>query len=320
MKRALLCAALLIGCSAGAGEDAPVDAASSATPVRVAEVTRGDVAVTVSGPGRIQALRELRIRAPFTGQLAALDVADGDAVASGGAIGAVVSQNSHAALQGAKAMLSSARSESEQRDASRALELAQAGLVRQVLRAPAAGIVLSHRANAGDFVSEGDEIATIADASSLAFVAQIGQSDLREIRPGAAAAIEMASEPQPLGGSVHGVLPTASAENLSASVRIDLAPGPANLHVGLFGTARITVAERRDVLLVPQSAVLRDDITGASRVAVVDQNTAHWIPVTPGATAGELLEVESVALQAGARVVVSGQVGLPEGARVRVES
>jgi RND family efflux transporter MFP subunit len=320
VRRAILCAALLIGCSAGADEDGPVGGASAATPVRVAEVTRGDATVTVSGPGRIQALRELHIRAPFTGQLAALDVGDGDTVASGGAVGTIVSQNSHAALQGAKAMVSSARSESEQRDATRALELAEAGLVRQVLRAPAAGVVLSHRANAGDFVSEGDEIATIADAASLAFVAQIGQSDLREIRPGAAAVVEMASESAPLTGTVHGVLPTPSAENLSASVRIDLAPQPSHLQVGLFGTARITVAEHRGVLLVPASAVLRDDITGASRVAIVEGGAVHWLAVTPGAAAGGLLEVESPALQVGARVVVSGQVGLPEGARVQVES
>jgi multidrug efflux system membrane fusion protein len=233
----------------------------------------------------------------------------------------VVSQNSHAALEGAKAMVAGARTPEEKADAARALELAQAGLVQQVLRTPAAGVVLSHKANAGDFVSEGDEIATLAEAGSLVFVAQIGQSDLRAIHPGAEATVELAAEGKALPGVVHGALPAASSENLSVPVRIDFAGSTRDVRVGLFGTARITVEEHRDVLMVPQSALLRDDVSGVSRVALIaPEGAVHWVVVTPGAVARDLVEVDAPALAPGSRVVVSGQVGLPEGARVRVES
>jgi RND family efflux transporter MFP subunit len=323
-----LALALLAGCSghedaAPGAETANADAAdpASATPVRVTEVVLGTIELTVSGTGRTEALRALRIRAPFTGRLVSLEVADGDRVRKGDAIGAIVAQNSDAALEGARAMLAAARTEPERSDAARAVELAQSALVRHPLRAPAAGVVLSHTSSAGDFVSEGDEIATIADGSSVVFVAQVVQSDLREIEPGQPAEIEISAQSEPLAGVVHGVLPTASSENLNAAVRVDFQPRAEPLAVGLFGTARITVAEHRDVLIVPTSAVLRDDVTGISRAAVLAADgTIHWIEVTAAARQADRVEVTGPGLAAGARVVVSGQMGLPEGARVRIES
>jgi RND family efflux transporter MFP subunit len=323
VRRALSIALLLLAaCNAGSSEEETAAAPASleaATPVRAAEVTRGTVTVHVGGPGRTQALREVHVRAPFTGQLVALDVNDGDTVRAGAEIGAIVAQNSHAALEGAKAMVGSARTDAEKADAARALELAQANLVRQVLRTPAGGVVLSHKANAGDFVTEGDEIASLADASSIAFVAEIAQHDLPDIHPGAAATVELASARAPLAGIVHGLLP-AGAESPSVPVRIDFAR-PGDARVGLFGTAAIVVAEHRDALLVPAAALLRDDVSGVSRIGVIaDGGVLHWVAVTSGALADDQVEVAAPGLEAGARVAVSGHVGLPEGARVRVQS
>jgi RND family efflux transporter MFP subunit len=324
VKAQVLLLTLLLGCSRSASDAPatdPAPVAREATPVRVAEVMRATLFVTVSGPGRTAALREVRVRAPFTGRLVALSIADGDTVQSGAPIGTLVAQSSDAALEGARAMLSAARSEQERVDARRALELAESGLVRQPLRAPAAGVVLSHAANAGDFVAEGDEIATVADASSVVFVAQLSQSDLRGILPGQAAVVELAAESQAVPGLVHGVLPTASAENLNAPVRIDFSPARRDLRVGLFGTARITVGQHRDVLVVPASAVLRDDVTGVARAATLtEQGVVRWVEVTIAARQGDALEVSAPALQPGVRVIVSGHVGLPEGTRVRIES
>lgn len=323
MRAWSLLLAVLLGCSSGASDTSTADAVPErreATPVRVAEVMRATVSLTVSGPGRTEALRAVRIRAPFTGRLVALSIADGDMVRSGATIGSLVSQTSEAALEGARSMLSAATTTQQRADAARALELAEAGLVRQPLRAQAAGVVLSHAADAGDFVSEGDEIATVADASSISFVAQLSQSDLRAVRRGQDVEVELAAERQPAPGVVHGALPTASAENLNAPVRIDFVPPRRDLHVGLFGTARITVAQHRDVLIVPAAAVLRDDVTGVERAALItDDSLVRWVEVTTAVREGDALEVSAPTLHAGAVVIVSGHVGLPEGARIRVE-
>jgi multidrug efflux pump subunit AcrA (membrane-fusion protein) len=123
----------------------------------------------------------------------------------------------------------------------------------------------------------------------------------------------------PLAGRVHGILPAASSENLSAPVRIDLASSPGG--IGLFGTARIAVGERRDVSAIPEAAVLRDDVYGTARVAFVtaDRRT-HWVTVTTGTVQDGMVEIVAPPLAPGATVIVAGQVGLPEGTPVRPRS
>jgi RND family efflux transporter MFP subunit len=286
----------------------------------VAEVIDTTLTETVTGPGRTQALKQTRVRAPFAGTLLSLRVADGDPVAAGQVVGTMISRNSAAARSGARAMLEAARTPEESSDARRAVEIAAQNLVAAPLRAPEPGVVITHAAGEGDLVNEGDDIVTIAVAGSVAFVAQVVQSDLPRVRAGQAATIELAARAQPLRGVVHAILTAASSENLSASVRIDFTGGDAPVEVGLFGTARIAVGVRPHVIVVPAAALLRDDVYGTSRVAVVGEDgTAHWVEVTPGLEADGRVEITAPPLAVHSRVVVSGQVGLPDSAHVRVE-
>lgn len=323
---ALLAAAALAasGCRAGAHEgaaaaEAPKTEATPATaavPVRVAAIERVRLADEVVAPGKTAALVQEKIRAPFAGTLTELSVTDGDRVRKGQTLGAVVSRDSEAALAGAREMERRASSEAEKADAARAVALAERGLVRSAFAAPADGVVLAHAAARGDRVSEDQEILTIADAASVAFLADVPQSDLARVRPGQPATIEISGRPGRVAGRVHDVLPAASPSDFTAPVRIDL-PGLDGVPpLGLFGTARIAVAEVRDAVVVPESALLRDDLRGTARIALVENGRARWVPVTPGLRSRGLVQIAAPELPPEARVVVSGQVGLPEGAAV----
>jgi hypothetical protein len=72
--------------------------------------------------------------------------------------------------------------------------------------------------------------------------------------------------------------------------------------------------------VVPRAAVLRDDITGSTRVATVTPDgKAHWIEVRTGLSDGAVTEILAHALVVKQAVIVSGQTGLPEGAAVVVQ-
>ena len=328
MTRWIVVAALLAGCG---GREQPRDSATAqgdtssggaATPVNTAAIRLATLAITVRAPGHTDVLRPLHVRAPFSATVATLHVADGDRVPRGATLGTLVSRNSAAALDGARAMLAAARTEAERQDAQRAVELATRGLVEVPLHASEAGVVVSHAANAGDLVTEGDDILVIAPAGAVAFIAQVVQTDLPRVQPGQRVAVDLAARAQPLVGTVHGILPAASAENLSAPVRIDFVTGGGPIGTGLFGTARIAVGERRQVPVVPEAALLQDDVYGTTQVAIVGpapDRHAHWVRVTPGVRDGGLVEILSPSLPPGTIVIVSGQVGLPEGAAVRVQ-
>ncbi len=319
--RILLPGVLLLGPACREHEtDPPPNKAAAppavAVPVRIASVTRRTLADTVAAPGHTAALAQQKIRAPFAGTLVELSVTDGDRVHEGQAVGAILSRDSEAALAGARDMERQARTDAERSDAARAVALAEKGLVRAAIVAPADGTVVAHGAVRGDRVSEDQDILTLADTASWAFLADVVQSDLARIRPGQAASIDLAGRSGQVSGTVHDVLPGANAADFTVPVRVDLHGLASPPPIGLFGTARITVAERRDVPVVPEAALLRDDVTGAARIAVVDRGRAHWLDVTPGLRADGVVEISAPRLEAGQTVVVSGQVGLAEGTLV----
>jgi RND family efflux transporter MFP subunit len=294
----------------------------AATPVHMAVVQRGDIAITVSGPGRTDALEFQNVRAPFTGIVTSVRYNVGDHVGSGQVVASIVNQPSQAALIGAQAMVSSASTAAQRSDAERALVLAKQNLVTTQLRAPRGGVVVSRGASQGDLVSQGDSILDIASANSIVFVARIAQTDLTQIRSGQSVRLTLPGQLGPVPGIVHGLMPADSNGSMAVPVRIDVSrniqAAGVPVQTGLFGTAEITVGQKFGVPIVPATAVLRDDITGISRVAVVsDKDRVHWVTVSVGVTQGGNVEIVSPALVAGQRVIVSGLVGLPEGSKVR---
>lgn len=318
MKRSLLVLVLCFAaCRAKPAAEVPASAApAAAIPVRVAPASRATLADVVSGPGRTAALAQQKVRAPFAGTLIELSAADGDRVRRGDPLGTIVSRDSEAALAGAHQMERDAKTDTEKQDAARALALAERGLVRAAITAPSDGLVLTHAAAGGDRLAQDQEILTIADASSVVFLVDVIQSDLGRVHAGQPVLIEVPGQPARFGGTVHGVLPGANASDFTVPVRVNLRAVSGVPPLGLFGTARITVAEHRDATVVPDAAIVRDDLAGTSRIALVQNGRAHWIDVTPGLRAAAGTQITAPALPAGQSVVVAGQVGLPEGAAV----
>jgi len=320
----LLLAAACRGGSESKAKEAPDPSSqgtpSAPTPVLVAAVTHATLPLTVSAPGRTAALTQQKLRAPFTGTLTELKVVDGDPVSRGQVLGTIVARESEAALSGAREMLRQAATPAEKSDAERALALAQKNLVRKALIASWDGAVIAHTASAGDRVTEDQEILTISDASSLVFLADVPQSDLPRVRPGQKATVELAGGHAPVTGAVHSVLPGANPADFTGQVRVDLRGASLTGPIGLFGTARILVGERTGVAVVPDAAVLRDDVSGVSRACLVISGKAHWIDVTAGIKDSGRTEIVSPPLADGQAVIVSGLVGLPEGKNVSVES
>ena len=275
------------------GEDATV-------PVRVAVATRETVRVTVSGPGHTDATEQQKVSAPFRGTIKSLLVVDGDHVKTGQIVGSIMAQNSEAAIAGAEAMLRGARTPAEKQDGERAVTIARQGAVAAPLRVPESGVVVSHGASEGDLATDQQPILSIAAIDSIVFVASIAQTDLGKVRPGESVTMNLASQTAALQGRVHGILPTASPGDLRAPVRIDFVPAQASLQLGLFGTVRIIVEERPEAVVVPTSAILRDDVHGTTRVAFVDASDhAHWRDVMPGVVQGDETQLVAPALTGG---------------------
>lgn len=296
--------------------DSASAASSAATPVTMAQVARRTLDVTVNGPGVIDAAEDERVRAPFEGVLTALTPHVGDHVAAGEVIGRMVALNSEAAWRGAHQMEAAARTAAERAEAKRAVEVAEANLVQMPIAAPRAGVVIAQSSAAGERLAQGDSIVSIAVTGQIVFFADIAQQDLAAVHGGETARVALNARPGWVAGTVHTVLPSDTGQMASMRVRIDL-PASAPVTVGLFGMATVVTAEHANALVVPAQALVRDDITGVTKIALVDaHDIAHWTVVTPGIVDSAWAEILRPALSAGQRVITSGAVGLPDSTRV----
>ncbi len=107
--------------------------------------------------------------------------------------------------------------------------------------------------------------------------------------------------------------PAVDPTTTSASVRLAFTTGT-NLPAGTPVQVEIAGEEHQDAVVVPAAAVVQEG--PQTFVYTVDaQNKAHRVEVRLGITTGPDAEVLA-GIAAGARVVVQGQNGLPDGAAV----
>ncbi|HEY8312407.1 MAG TPA: HlyD family efflux transporter periplasmic adaptor subunit [Gemmatimonadaceae bacterium] len=297
--------------------DSTAKQASAATPVTMGRVMSRTLEVTVIAPGVLDVGEDVRVRAPFNGVLSAVTVNVGDVVAAGQRIGSIIAENSDAALRGAGAMVAGATTSAEKSAATRALQVARENLVTAPLRVEKSGVVIARPASTGERVLQGDSIVSVAATGRMIFLADVAQTDLMRVRPGQRARITLAARTGSVPATVHGVMPSDTGSLAAMRVRLDLVPRSTPPTVGMFGSATIVVAQRTNATVVPKAALVRDDITGVTKIALVDaQNVAHWTEVTPGVVDSAWAEILRPQLVVGQRVVTTGMAGLPDSTRV----
>lgn len=315
------------GCHRGSGSGKDTTAADSttadsgganaATPVTMGRVSTRTLDITVSGPGVVDVGEDVRVRAPFNGVITGISVNLGDRVRAGQSVGTIIAENSDAALRGARAMASSARTPDERASAARALQVAQANLVTAPLPVDRSGVVIARVASTGERVLQGDSIVSVAATNQMIFLADVAQADLARVHSGERARVVLASRVGTIPAVVHGIVPSDTGSLAAMRVRLDLDRASTPPTVGLFGSATIVVGQHANATVVPAAALVRDDITGVTRIALVDaRDIAHWVNVTVGVTDSAWAEILQPSLPLNERVITTGMAGLPDSTRV----
>lgn len=195
--------------------------------------------------------------------------------------------------------------------------------VEDVLRAPAAGRVLTiHRRSAGH-VSPGEPLMEVGDTDRIEVAADVLSQDAVRIRPGAAVLLDQWGGERPLEAVVTRVDPQGvtqvsalGVEERRVRVVADITSPPAEyqgLGPGFRVLARFIVWEAPNVLRVPTAALFRHDDGWA--VFVVEGGRARLRPVTVGREAGLAAQVVG-GLEEGEIVIVHPGNEVEDGARV----
>ncbi|HYK41214.1 MAG TPA: efflux RND transporter periplasmic adaptor subunit [Thermoanaerobaculia bacterium] len=156
------------------------------------------------------------------------------------------------------------------RDLTRKGRVATANVtIESIIRAPAAGTILTRVVNPGDPVTPltsyqpGTELATIADMSDLIFKGTVDEIDVGKLRVGLPARIKVGALPTDVvTGSVSRIAPQAQQKEGATLFDIEIELNPSNkivLRAGYSANADLIIREKKDVLVLPERVVIFED-------------------------------------------------------------
>jgi membrane fusion protein, copper/silver efflux system len=190
---------------------------------------------------------------------------------------------------------------------------------RLTITAPVGGVIAELSAREGMTVMSGAPLFRINGLGTVWVNAEVPESQAGFVRPGNVVEARTTAWPDTVfKGRVSAILPEVNAGTRTLKARVEVANPGARLVPGMFAKVDFTPTNRKEVLLVPTEAVIR---TGTRNVVIVAQGNAGFTPVDVdvGVEANGQTEIRK-GLQAGQKVVVSGQFLLDSEASLRAST
>ena len=287
------------------------------------------------------------------GRITSRSVSVGDSVAAGQTIATLDAADLELAVHSARAELSRAKAqlenagateqrkrtlirsdgttqatldsaEQERAAAEASVARAEASLTKAIeqlgytqLKADFAGVVTAVAAEAGQVVSPGQSVITIARPDIREAVLDIGSDVPIALNVGLPFIVGLQLMPAlQMRGEVREIAPEADPATRMRRIRIALSNPPESVRLGSTVTARLA-AEQDSCLRVPASSILTGN--GESSVWVVDASTSTVSLRKVGLSRDEAGFCARDGLAAGTRVVTAGIHSLKQGQQVRLE-
>lgn len=264
-----------------------VEPASEKVPVEVLveQVTRGHIAKTISFTGNIVGQEQVNVH-PIeeTGRLTRYLVKEGDRVSRGEPIALV--DRSITGMEFKPARITS----------------------------PISGVVGMLYLDKGAMISPQIPVAMIVDMDKVKVEIRVVERDLPVIHTGQRARVRVDAYPDTtFSGELSRLSPVVDPLSKSARGEIMVNNPHRLLKPGGFAKVDVVVEEHKDVLVVPEKAIL--ERAGKEILFVDDGDHAREVEVETGLAEGGVVEVVK-GLEGGELVIVLGNYGLRDGAKI----
>jgi multidrug efflux pump subunit AcrA (membrane-fusion protein) len=173
---------------------------------------------------------------------------------------------------------------------------------------------LNHQS--GDYVQDGEQLAVISDRSSFVFLLDLpyelrpfvlDQHNVQLILP----------DGQKLNGTIGPVMPTVDSASQTQNVVIRVNTTQA-IPENLIAKVRVTRSAKSKTLSLPKAAILTDETESDFWVMkMIDSSTAIKVPIKKGMETGDRVEILSPLFSPDDRILISGNYGLPDTAKVK---
>jgi membrane fusion protein (multidrug efflux system) len=183
------------------------------------------------------------------------------------------------------------------------------------VKAPFPGTVGRRQVSRGEFVQVGQPLFELVALDPVEVEFHVAERDSARVDEGQTVEVHVAPYPdEAFHGTVRTISPTIDARTRTLRVEAEIPNPDGRLRPGLFARVDLGVAQRADVMLVPEEAVLqRADGQIVYRTGV--DNRVERVAVTTGEHHEGLVEIAS-GLRPSDAVVTRGQAALVDGSRV----
>ncbi len=304
--------------------------------VEVAKIAAADFSDEASAVGNLKSNESVVMRPETAGRIAAVNFKDGAIVGKGAVLVSLDAAIPEAELQQARANLALARSNHKRNQEllekkfvtaqaldnsaatlkvqEAAVQLGEAKVGRMRIKAPFNGMVGLRNVSVGDYVKEGQDLINIEDIGTLRVDFRLPETYLGRIIKGQTVEVSTDALPGEQFKAVLDAIDPMVDQNgraISSRARLDNASG--KLRPGMFVRVRLLFGERKNVLMVPEQAI----VPGAQpTVFKVVDGKAVTTKVKLGVRRAAQVEVVD-GLAVGDVVVTAGQLKLRDGAPVR---
>lgn len=174
---------------------------------------------------------------------------------------------------------------------------------------------LNHQS--GDYVQDGEQLAVISDRNSFVFLLDLPY-ELRPYVLNKGIVSLQLPDGERLTGRIGEVMPTVDSVSQTQNVVIRVSP-PHAIPENLIAKVHIEKLSHTGAQSLPKAAVLTNDTEDEFWVMkLIDSATAVKVSVKKGIETKDRVEILSPAFSPSDRILVSGNYGLPDTAKVKV--
>lgn len=299
---------ILAGCQ-GEKHPAPKTADLPTVEVRTMTAATQEGHLQTEVVGTVRAVSQAVVAAKVTGTIEEMPVVLGSTVKSGDLLVKISAGEIAANLVQAQAQLEQARRNLERErklllknaataenvksleDTYRVAEAVYQGAVTMLsytfITAPFNGEITAKMAGVGDLATPGIPLLHLEDGSRLQVEVSVPESLVLQIHPGDPLAIHIPAAGTDLLGTVAEIAPVADPLSRTATVKIDITPGP-RLRSGQF--ARVIIpGKKKKSLFVPATAI--HTFGQMKKIFVISGDRAHLRLVRTGAVIDDRVEI-----------------------------
>jgi len=185
------------------------------------------------------------------------------------------------------------------------------------IKASAPGYISTISHQAGDYVADGEALAVISDRSSFVFLMQLPYELKQYVKMGQNVGLTLPGGIK-VDGTVSSFMPTVDTVAQTQGVVIRINSGQ-QIPENLVAKARIVKASKTNTISLPKAAILANETqTEFWVMKLINATTAIKVPVKEGIQSGDRVEILSPKFTGQDKIIISGNYGLPDTAKVKV--